>query len=806
MLNIVGLAIGLAVCVIIALFVYNELGYDRQFANADRIYRLDQVTVMQGAQGGRNGALAGVSSAKLAPMVKQGFEGVSHVGRYIPFANPMRLQQGDNVVQESGMRYADSEFLQIFGFRWLAGDAATALERPDSLVLTIEVAKKLFGTTDVLGETVKVDSNRELQVTGVIDKLGNSHLNFTALLPISLFDQQLSKTGMDPAQWGMLFGTTYAELAPQAHIADIDKQLDELAKRESAAIPAMNGRAPPTLQFISDPLPGIYLAQTYQGGSASLTNLQRVELFGAIGLCVLLIAVVNFMNLATAGATRRALEVGVKVAHGASRLQLIRQFLGESLLMVSAALVLAVALAELLLPAVNARMGLQLALADVPVTTLLLTLAASALSLSLLAGAYPAFYLTAWQPAKVLRGLLHRGRGGLWFRNVLVVAQFSISIALIVAAMVMQAQLRYNETFDTGFNATDVQIIGLPANQSQSQVETLLNQLRVVPGVEGATQSLSSPRLEARLGTQVRTADTSKKDENLTMMSSSPDYLTFYRIRLLAGRYPGSEGHSDAVRAVPVEGNSQPNGGVVLNASAARLLGWTPQEALGQTLKMPWQGGMLYTSVIGVVVDTVDSTRATPVPMAYIEMENFSFGMMRGVVSVRLAPAAGAVALQQIRQVTSSLFPGDVVPVSSLHDTIAAQYEPDRTQMHIFAVSALLAVAIACFGLFGLATFNTERRTKEIGVRKVMGGSVWSIVLLLTNDFSRLVLAANLIAWPLAWYAMNRWLQNFTYRIDLTPLVFIGSGLIALSIAWVTVGGTAAKAASQKPVLALRYE
>ncbi|HTQ98923.1 MAG TPA: FtsX-like permease family protein, partial [Candidatus Acidoferrum sp.] len=294
--------------------------------------------------------------------------------------------------------------------------------------------------------------------------------------------------------------------------------------------------------------------------------------------------------------------------------------------------------------------------------------------------------------------------------------------------------------------------------------------------------------------------------QNISLMLSSPAYLPFYRIKLLAGRYPGTEGHNDVVKAVPRDGNPQPNGGLVINETAARQLGWTPAEALGKNLKMPRPDGMIYSPVVGVVADTIISTRDTPVAMAYPQMEELAVGLFPGVVSVRLSPEAGTNTLAQIHQVLANLFPGEIVQPYSLEDNIKAQYAQDHLQMQVFAGAALLAVAIACFGLFGLATFNTERRTKEIGVRKVMGGSVWSIVLLLTNDFSKLVLVANLIAWPLSYYAMNRWLQNFVYRIDLTPLLFIGSGLIALCIAWVTVGGTAAKAASQKPVLALRYE
>jgi putative ABC transport system permease protein len=495
------------------------------------------------------------------------------------------------------------------------------------------------------------------------------------------------------------------------------------------------------------------------------------------------------------------------------------------LVMVALAMLVALALAEaVVLPLMNGLLQWDLQLADVPLLQGLSALTGATLLLAVLAGAYPAFYLTSWSATKVLRGEVTRGRSGQWFRSTLVVVQFTISIALIVTALVMNAQLRFVQTSDKGYDVSNVMTLRLPLNvDTTPEYEVLLERLRSVPGVEHVALGGS---LLGGVSTPVTTPE-DPEGSLLELSMSTGSFLELFRIPLLAGRYPGSAGVDDSVLAParsPV--NSAPSGGVVLNAAAARLLGWTPEEALGRIVQIPsaTQGltvttmtgtatatgvtapGATVTTVIGVVRDTVGSARRGTTPTVYLSFRDANYGSVRSGVNVRFTDAGDASARAGVEQVWKELYPADSLQITFVEQTLEALYASDRTQMRIFGASATLAVLIACFGLFGLATFNTERRTKEIGVRKVMGSSVWQIVWLLTHDFSRLVLLSNIIAWPLAYVVMERWLENFAHRIDLTPLVFIGSGLIALCIAWVTVGGTAAKAATQNPVLALRYE
>lgn len=808
LLNICGLGIGLSVCLVLALYVRKELSYEDGFAVAERVYIVGQKvenstpTVSTPAMG---------SSVKVKELFSEVFPEVERVTRMINSGPEVLLRVGATELPESGMRYADEEFFRVFDFPVVAGELTTALDRPDGLVLTRALSEKLFGTTDTVGRTLTVDGAIDLVVTAVVDIPGNTHLTFTAMAPAPLYYRTLPSFALD-SNWANAFWNHYVLLREGASI-------ESLTARFPAFLAEQTRDLPTKFSFVVTPLTDIHLVQTAQRGVAGLSNLQRVQLFAGIGLCILLIAVVNFMNLATAGASRRAREVGVKLALGTGRFTLIRQFLGESLLMVALAMLLALALAEsVVLPLVSGLLQWDLQLTDVPLLQGLSALTGATLLLAVLAGAYPAFYLTAWNAPKVLRGEVTRGRSGQSFRNTLVVVQFTISIALIVATLVMNAQLRFIQTSDKGFDPSNVMTVTLPRDvDTRSEYDVLRERLRSVPGVDDVAFTASS--LQLSTASIPVTTPEGPEGVRVALMTSTENFPELFRIPLLAGRYAGSAGVDDSIVAV----NGVPTGGVVLNAAAVRLLGWTPEEAIGRTVQIPPATrattagttasvvtGMAVqgttTTVIGVVRDTVGSARAGIVPMAYVTYRDANYSAVGGGAVIRLTDAADAAARAGVEQVWNELLPFDTVQISFTEERMEAQYAPDRTQMRIFGASATLAVLIACFGLFGLATFNTERRTKEIGVRKVMGGSVWSIVLLLTNDFSKLVLVANVIAWPLAYVAMSRWLENFAHRIDLTPLVFIGSGLIALCIAWVTVGGTAAKAASQKPVLALRYE
>jgi putative ABC transport system permease protein len=366
--------------------------------------------------------------------------------------------------------------------------------------------------------------------------------------------------------------------------------------------------------------------------------------------------------------------------------------------------------------------------------------------------------------------------------------------------------MQITRTMDLGFDKEQVVAFSFPAPEKLDvniSWPGFKSRLLSHTGISSVTHSFTTPLQPGTLETELSKDDGSVEKE-FVMMQIEPDYFATYGINLLAGRYFSMDLTTDYSR-FDRDNPDSVQGSVMLSEQAARELGWTPAEAIGQLVRRGFGGGG-WLAVVGVVEDTVPSVKTGSSANFYIVPDAFNYGFARGVVSVKIAGANVEDTLKHIDAVWSEFVPGESINRYFLDSEVRALYQQEQMHMRMFTYSALLAVLVACFGLYGLAAFNAERRAKEIGVRKVMGGSVWSIVLLLTNDFSKLVLLSNLIAWPVAYFAMNRWLENFAYRIDLTPLIFIGSGLIALCIAWVTVGGTAAKAASAKPVLALRYE
>jgi putative ABC transport system permease protein len=474
--------------------------------------------------------------------------------------------------------------------------------------------------------------------------------------------------------------------------------------------------------------------------------------------------------------------------------------MGESFVLVLVAFVIALSLVEFVLPAFNAFVGRELAFDYSRDSLLPLQLAGFVLLTALLSGSYPAFFLSAFQPGKVLKGDLPYQLSGDLFRNLLVIMQFSIAIVLLVATAVVYFQLAYANESARGFDRERILVLSASENEGMGpQWETMRQRLLGLPGISNVTASDQIP-----LNPYDKTGPVKNLEQDDAQGRTIPravvDYGFFatYRMNIVAGRSFEPD-RTDRLQAAATPGGNRSRN-YLINESAAREFGWEPEQAVGKQLEYLFVPG----TVIGVVEDNyLESLRNAIKPMLYMLPAP---GQALPIASLRLTGDEIAATLESIDAIWQTFMPEYPLQRRFLVEDFDALYRNEQRQGELFSYFALLAIVISCFGLYGLAAFTTERRTREIGVRKVMGGSVWSIVLLLTNDFSKLVLLSNLIAWPVAWFAMSRWLENFAYRIDLTPLIFIGSGLIALCIAWVTVGGTAAKAASAKPVLALRYE
>ncbi|HTQ98383.1 MAG TPA: ABC transporter permease [Candidatus Acidoferrum sp.] len=794
-INIFGLAVGLASVILLGLYVRYELGYDRQWAAADDLYRISRDIWPPDNTRDIHMASAPIP---LADLLKQDFpQQIEEVARMRPVR--VLLRRDDAAYYEDGVRYVDGTFFKLFDFKWLQGDMAHAFDAPDSIVLTRSKAARYFGSEDALGKTLLLENTRPLKVTGIIADLPpDTHLTGDAFITLESFLRILPD--FVRSGWNANMMHTYVKLKPGTDVKALAAQMP--AFTESHLGKGSSKWSGLTVMKVSD----VHLHSTLDYELQPHGSYVTVLTLGTVAIAILLIACFNFMNLATARSTLRSREVGVRKTVGSDRTQLVLQFLGESIGMTLLATLLAVACVEVALPAFVAFTAKQIAFDPLHDHGVQVSLVLLVLIVGLVSGSWPAFYLASFKPALVLRSSVRTAVGGALLRNLLVVLQFAISITLVVATAVVFLQLRYARAYDGGFNKEQVVVLQATASQGLTKKwQALKEQLLRNPDVLGVTASDNTPGSVNISGLGL-TVEGATEMHNMPSVLVDYGFFETYDVKLLAGRLFAPDFAADVV--VPAaDPKARGSANLILNAAGAREFGLTPEAAVGKAVDT---GNGFSGRIVGVVADSnFESVRSSVKPLVFLLLPSGFLGANNPAfasASVRISGRNVADTLAWIDTSWKQVIPEFPISRSFLSDDFAALYRDDTRLGQMFSSFSVLAIVIACLGLYGLATFNTQRRIKEIGVRKVMGGSVWSIVLLLTNDFSKLVLIANVIAWPVAYYAMHRWLQNFAYRIDLTPLVFIGSGLIALCIAWVTVGGTAARAASQKPVLALRYE
>jgi putative ABC transport system permease protein len=798
-INIVGLAVGLASVVLIGLYVRHELSYESMFPNADRVFRISRDYY---AREGSPMRVPASNNAPVAPALLEDFPEIERVARL--FGGAMLFRRGDTTFNEPRFRWADPALLEMFALDWIAGDPQTALTQPTSLVINETLATKYFGAGSPIGQTITLNNNRDVTVTGVFRDLpGNTHLAFDALAPLetlpgwpSFMESWNNNTDFH----------TYFELRAGASAEGVERRLPEFMKRHFAeAVVAASGMS---IMNVSD----IHVRSTRDEEWKSPSSLSTIYASATIAAMILLIACINFMNLSTARAAKRAREVGVRKSLGASRAQLIAQFLGESVGTAAIAMLVATMIVELALPAFGAFVGADLSFDYFEasgVGGIGIWLVALTAVVGVAAGSYPAFYLSAYSSAKVLKGDVSRGSAGARFRNVLVTVQFAIATVLLVGTGVVYQQTRFARDLDLGFDKD--QVVVLEASMTgnmRRQWGALKAELERVPGVASVTASHYTPFSWDDNRWPVRRPG-QETQSRIQYMAVDYGFFETYRIDVLEGRGFSPDFASDLL-AAPQPGAAVAPAGFILNESAARLLGWTAGAAVDQPIEIAPGGPLVLPgTVVGVVRDTYFESVAVPVrPMMYVlaaEPRGVFFQRINHV-SLKVEGADLDRTLAGIDAAWRSVLPGEPIVRNFLDQDFEAQYRSEARQMQMFSSFAALAIFIACLGLLGLAWFSTERRTKEIGIRKTLGGSVWDVVSLFTTEFSRLVLLANLVAWPVAYFVMQRWLSGFVYRIDLGIAVFVGSSLVALAVALLTVGGVAARAASAKPLHALRYE
>ncbi|GAB2518506.1 ABC transporter permease [Spirosoma aerophilum] len=786
-INIVGLAVGMTCCMLIAAFVTDELSYDRYAALANQIYRVELRLT-------ENGGVTHFSNVDggVGPGIQAAFADVQAATRLLPWAQVFMRYQ-DKQFKEQAIAMADSNFLEIFSIPLLEGNLKTALKEPGSIVVTKAFAQKYFGTAPAMGKALLFGKGQEVRrVTGVIDKIpGNTHFHFDAFLSTADLPSK-------SFTWSNVGFYTYVVLNREADPTKLEAKLPQLVaknvvpeiQRDMGVSLAEAQKSVNTFRFTLMPLTDIHLHSASKYELAANGDINSVYIFSILAVFILLLAIVNFTNLSTAGASSRSKEIGIRKVMGSVKTQLIKQFLIESTLLTFFALILAVFAVALLLPSFNMLAGKEISLNTFLSVKNALILLAFGGFVGILAGAYPAFLLSFSKITSVLKGgsaVQTSRRSNL--RSGLVVFQFAVSGALIVATLVTYRQLHFMQNKKIGFDKDQVLVIQDSYMLGQNE-PIFKQQLQKDSRVMEASLSASIP---VGMGNMDGTIIYAKRENDKEAHAEIPaniyhvdeDYLKTLGMELKEGRFFSKAFSTDS-------------SAVLINETAARDLGLGKTSPIGKTIV---RSGQHAFTIIGVVKDFhYASARQKIAPLMML------LGRNSGAIIVKIKATDAAAVIASFRKQWDAFNPAAPFTYSFLDERFAFLYEAEQKTSQLFTVFAVISIVIACLGLFGLAAFTAEQRTKEIGVRKVLGASVGSIIALLSKDFLKLVLIAICLAVPVAWFAMHRWLQDFAYRIDLEWWVFALAGLLAVAIALLTISFQSIKAALMDPVKSLKTE
>ena len=780
-INVAGLAVGLACALLVALFLRHDLTFDRFAPHADRTFRV--VTAVEPPDAPPS--LISTNGWPLGPTVAEEYPEVEALTSIRGPWNPDVTLDGS--ILQPTFFHADAQFFDVLGLSLVAGDPATALAEPWSVVLTESLARTLFRDADPVGQPLLLSTDSTAYtVTGIAaDPPPRSHVQFEGLASLSTF--QARNPDFDPSnQWFTLQISTYLRLQEGASAEAFAEKLATVYDRHFGE---WNGYQ---LEAQLEPLTRVYLHSEAGNPLGPSGNADYVLLLGAIAVFILLIGAINFVNLSTARAAERAREVGVRKVVGSSRGALVRQFLGESVLLTLFGLALGVVVAVGALPLFNDLAGRAFTAADLLAPWVGGLLLALVLLVGLGAGLYPALALSGYRPATVLKGRFASGQRGTRLRQGLVVVQFALSIGLIIATLTVVRQLDYMQTQALGFAADEVLVVNagpVPGSIRAERAAVFTQRLEGLAGVRSVAQAGALPSYAGWRGQVTFREGDEASGISMEHVMADAAYVQTLGLPLVAGRDFDADRASDEA-------------GVLLNLEAVRALGWpTPEAALGEVVVSP--GSSIEGPVIGVLGTYHQHGLQQPVPALAVSQQN---PWARPLFLVRMVPEQRAAVEAEVAAALDELFPGYALESALLADRFAEQYDAERRLARIFSVFAALAIALACLGLLGLAAYAAVQRTKEIGVRKVLGASVSSLVALLSKDFVLLVLVAFAVAAPLAWWAMERWLDTFAFRTDLGPGTFLLAGLAGLAIALGTVAAQAFRAAAADPVESLRYE
>lgn len=786
-INIIGLACGLAICLLIIMYVANELNYDTYNEKFDRIYRVDADIKF----GGHEFILA-TTPDPLGPALKENFPSVQ---QYVRFRNHggILVKKGNENIQEDRVILADSTLFDVFTLPMIAGDPRTALTQPNSVVITKSTAQKYFGSTDVVGKTLTIYDTSTYKITGVIrDVPQASHFHY------DFFVSMYGQLGSDEIeQWTSNNFNTYVVLKKGADAKKLSSLLDAFVMKSVAPLfTAMNltkedfEREGNFLHYSLMPLGDIHLHSQKTAELEANGNIKYVYIFSIIALFILLIACVNFMNLATARSAGRAKEVGVRKVLGSKRGNLIVQFLSESLLVAFLGMVLAVAIAYFMLPWFNNVSGKSLTATDFLSAKFLPAMLAIVLVVGIMAGIYPAFYLSSFRPAATLKGDVIKGFKTGWLRSTLVIFQFAISIFLIVGTIVIYSQLKFIGNKDIGYDRENVLVLNYTevlGNNAPAFREAVMK----LTGVQDVTMTGYLPTSLWRSDSPMFTSPVfdSKGAVSTQIWRVDDHYIPTLGMKMAKGR--------NFSKDFPTDSNA-----IIINQAAAKLFGL--KEPLDKYLYLsnaiPANSFTKY-HVIGVVHDfNFNSLHENVTPLVLL------LSKQTGSVAIRIHSDHPDRLIASIEKVYKKFVPGQPFTYSFMDTDFDNTYRAERRMGSLSIVFSILAILVACLGLFGLISFAAEQRTKEIGIRKILGASVTNISSLLSKDFLKLVFIAALISFPIAWWVMHRWLEGFAYRTKIEWWFFGIAGALALIIALFTVGIQSIKAALANPVKSLRSE
>ena len=771
-INMFGLTLGLACCIVIFLYVSDETSYDKYHEDLDHIYRV--------AVRSESPNLTSESASVCAPVaqvLRDNFPQVEKVAQVFR-VNAGLMERGDKKYYEDSRIFADPQLFDILTIPFLQGDAQTALDKPYAMVLSEHLAKKYFGQMEPLGQTITLNT-RDYEVTGVVaDAPHNTHFKYDCFVSMKTLE------GRYPFErWFLSNFYIYVKVNPQTDMPELEKRFEVVAHTYAPKELMNPGEK---ISYMLQPVGDIHLFSHLRNEIEPSMEAIYLYILSAVGLFVLLIACMNFINLSTARSGKRAKEVGVRKVIGAVRGQLARQFFGESAVIIFLALACAVILVSGILPLVNSIAGKAFTNAALIRPTILLFMTGLVIFVGFAASAYPALFLSTFQPVNALKATLQTGSKGSGLRKVLVVSQFAISIALIAGTIVVYQQTNFMKNRYLGFDKEQKLMIPVRGMLSiEENYETVKAAFTQHSSILGA--SVSSKTIGRRLDrwdTELVT-EGEKKSRPLNYLYVGPDYLSEYNIKVIAGRSFSRDFSTDL------------NEAFILNRKGAAEYGWSPEEALGKRLESIFPG-----QVIGVVEDFHYLGLQSQIePLAMVWRPEM-FGIITLCINTDDLPQTLGIVKSQWEE----LYPGHPIEHFFLDSYFNRQYQAEERIGKMFTIFTFLGVIIACLGLFGLTSFTVEQKTKEIGVRKVLGASVREIVVLLSREIVKWVVLANIIAWPLIYAAMNVWLKNFAYRIDFSLGILAASALLAVAIALLTISYQSIKAAFANPIDALKYE